>query len=646
MSGRIVNVRPKPGFVFDGQIVLPSNVIPMRDGLINALSGRGTSIDRSRYTAWFFRQLPPDQLLAAYRSSWLISKIVGLPPMDMVREWREWEADEADTKRIEAEEARLRLPRAVFEALEFGRLGGGAVLLGTNAASLAEPVRAGEKLVYVKALSRRRLTPGPIDYDPRSSTFDEPEYFTLSGQHGSDQIHPSRLLVFRGERVPDILGSQSADDWWGDSVIDRVDRAVKDAQRVSEGYADLVEEAKLDIYRIAGMTDRLLQPGGEEAMRKRFEATALGKSNYRGIFLDKEDEWDQRQITWAGMPEMVRTYLAIVAGAADIPATRLLGKAPDGQNATGEHDEKNYRSMIATRQGMELRPQLAKLDAILLPSLGLAPDLYWKFSPLDVPDEETRSKIDKTDAETARIYSDSGLVPSQALEKGVQSKLIEKGTFPGLKDALDELPDLEAGEGDEGDFLTEEERRAKGGDQQVSAGGGPNASARRAANDARFLEDAAPKTLYVQRKLLNADELIRWAKSQGIETTLAADDMHVTIAYSRAPVDWFAVGTDWSGDENGHVRVRPGGPRDVERLGDGDALALMFVDDQLEWRHNRIREAGASWDWPDYRPHVTLTWQAEGVDVSQIEPYTGPLVFGPELFSEVDEGWKAKIEEA
>ncbi|MEC9067823.1 MAG: anti-CBASS Acb1 family protein [Pseudomonadota bacterium] len=621
-------------------------VTNLRDGLINALSGRGTSIDRSRHTAWFFRQLPPDQLLAAYRSSWLISKIVGLPPMDMVREWREWEADEADTKRIEAEEARLRLPRAVFEGLEFGRLGGGAVLLGTNAQNLAEPVRPGERLVYVKALSRRRLTPGLIDYDPRSTTFDEPEYFTLSGQRGSDQIHPSRLLIFRGERVPDILGGQSADDWWGDSVIDRVDRAVKDAQRVSEGYADLVEEAKLDIYRIAGMTERLLSPGGEEAMRKRFEATALGKSNYRGIFLDKEDEWDQRQLTWAGMPEMVRTYLAIVAGAADIPATRLLGKAPDGQNATGEHDEKNYRSMIATRQGMELRPQLAKLDAILLPSLGLAPDLYWKFSPLDVPDEETRSKIDKADAETAQIYANSGLVPSPALEKGVQSKLIEKRTFPGLKDALDELPDLEPGEGDEGDFLTEEERRAKGGDQQVSAGGGPDVPVRRAANDARFLEDAAPKTLYVQRKLLNADELIRWAKSQGLETTLAADDMHVTIACSRAPVDWFAVGTDWSGDENGHVRVRPGGPRSVERLGDGDAIALMFVDDQLEWRHNRIREAGASWDWPDYRPHVTLTWQAEGVDVSQIEPYTGPLVFGPELFSEVDEGWKPKIEEA
>jgi len=621
-------------------------VANFRDGLINALSGRGTSIDRSQHTYWLFQQMPVDQVLAAYRSSWLISKIVDLPPMDMVREWREWEAEEADVAKIEAEEARLGLVEQVYAGLIFGRLGGGAVLLGTNARDLSEPIRPGEKLVYVKALSHQRLTPAEIDYDPYSETFDEPEYFTLSGQRAQDRIHPSRLLIFRGERVPDLLGHQGAADWWGDSVIDRVDRAVKDAQRVSEGFADLVEEAKLDIYRIAGMTERLLGEGGDEAMRKRFEATALGKSNYRGIFLDKEDEWEQRQITWAGMPEMVRTYLAIVAGAADIPATRLLGKAPDGQNSTGEHDEKNYRSMIATRQNMALRPQLAKLDAVLLPSLSVPADAYWRFSPLDVPDEETRSKIDKADAETAQIYAVSGLVPSSALEKGVQSKLIENGTYPGLKEALDELPDMEAG-GDEDDLLTEEERQAKGGDPDLGGAGGSIGSgpSRRAANDARFLADAAPKTLYVQRKLLNADEVIRWAKSQGLETTLAADDMHVTIAFSRAPVDWFAVGTDWSGDENGHVRVRPGGPRAVERLGEGDAVALTFADDQLEWRHKRIREAGASWDWPEYRPHVTLTWQAEGVDVSEIEPYTGPLVFGPELFSELDEDWKEKVSE-
>jgi hypothetical protein len=51
MSGRIVNVRPKPGFVFDGQAVIPapSNVVPfMRDKLTNAMSAAPTPTPRVR----------------------------------------------------------------------------------------------------------------------------------------------------------------------------------------------------------------------------------------------------------------------------------------------------------------------------------------------------------------------------------------------------------------------------------------------------------------------------------------------------------------------------------------------------------------------------------------------------------------------
>ena len=58
----------------------------------------------------------------------------------------------------------------------------------------------------------------------------------------------------------------------------------------------------------------------------------------------------------------------------------------------------------------------------------------------------------------------------------------------------------------------------------------------------RAANDAAPRTLYVSRKLLNAKAVIAWAKSQGFETTLPAADMHVTIAFSQTPVDWMAVG--------------------------------------------------------------------------------------------------------
>src|SRR5690606_28146793 len=73
------------------------------------------------------------------------------------------------------------------------------------------------------------------------------------------------------------------------------------------------------------------------------------------------------------------------------------------------------------------------------------------------------------------------------------------------------------------------------------------------------LTDATPRPLYVHRKVKNAAEIIAWAKSQGFATTLPAEDMHVTIAFSRAPVDWMKVGEAWTSSENGELTVKPGG---------------------------------------------------------------------------------------
>jgi hypothetical protein len=44
----------------------------------------------------------------------------------------------------------------------------------------------------------------------------------------------------------------------------------------------------------------------------------------------------------------------VVAGAADIPLTRLLGQSPRGLQSTGDGEERDYHSMIKARQSGEL----------------------------------------------------------------------------------------------------------------------------------------------------------------------------------------------------------------------------------------------------------------------------------------------------
>lgn len=150
-------------------------------------------------------------------------------------------------------------------------------------------------------------------------------------------------------------------------------------------------------------------------------------------------------------------------------------------------------------------------------------------------------------------------------------------------------------------------------------------------------EKAAPRSLYVQRKLLNAAELIRWAKAQGFKTTTPAEEMHVTVTYSSAPVDWMAMGTTWNQDR---LVVPEGGPRLVEPLGDKGAVVLLFRCPELEYRHDEMLERGASFDFPGYQPHVTITYDGAGIDLDDVDPFTGELRFGPEIFEEINEDWK------
>lgn len=150
------------------------------------------------------------------------------------------------------------------------------------------------------------------------------------------------------------------------------------------------------------------------------------------------------------------------------------------------------------------------------------------------------------------------------------------------------------------------------------------------------------RTLYVCRPLLNAPDVIAWAKANGFGATLPPEDMHVTEAYSRQPVDWsqFVPRTDTVVIP---AARRGAGLRSLHRF--GEATVLKFTSQQLGQRWRQFCDAGAAWDYPQYQPHVTLSWQASATLVTTVGPYLGPLVFGPEKFAEVTENWKDTLVE-
>lgn len=615
-----------------------------RDTLTNALTGSGTRFDPRMSNAYTARILSQHDIASAYSGSGLMRKIVRIPAEDMVREWRTWMG--GDDKQLAAvfdAERRFALPQKVMQAEILRGLGGGAFILGLPG-DPSQPAPENSPLAYLHVVSRWHLSFDSLEQDASKPGYGEPAMWSLTATGGNVRLHPSRVIPFRADGSASmILPSVGGDDqFWGESRVQQVLDAVQDSDLARQSFAALIHKARLLRIGIPDLIDLAATANGEAAVMKRLAILASAESIHNATIFDsgsKNDGKGGEQITdaeysFAGVKDVLNAYGEWAAAISDIPATRLLGRAPEGMNSSGESQQKDWNKAVRARQTLELAPLLDRLDPHLLAAAGAPLDLLsYEFDPLDTPSEKERAEIFHIEMQAVEKLQMTGAIPEEAFARGVQSLMIEGGYLPGLEAALEEIPEAERygiGQGnDEG-----------GGDpESLGAAGEANVP------DPADLGDAMPRPLYVSRKLLNGAELIAWAKANGFETTLPAADMHVTVLYSKQPVDPMKMGETWTDEEGGGLTVKPGGPRALERF-DGGAVVLQFASWALQSRHEQMVREGASHDYPEYLPHVTLSYGAADIDLASIVPYPGELQFGPEIFAPIDEDWKAKIEEA
>lgn len=653
------------------------NLTRFADGLANLFSRLGTGADRNTHNFYSVPVISQPQAEAAYRSSWLTRKIHDLPAFEMTREGRDWQATKEQIEALEATETRVKLWSKLREAVSVARMhGGGAIIAGVRSGGSADPSRpldvtrvGKDGLRYLIVASRHQLSaPQGMETDPESDFFGQPAMYEMTFGRGNRLlIHPSRVFPFHGAPLlPGMLTMSALDAFWGDPLLVSIKSAIDNAEVSQAAVATLLHEMKQDVISIPGLTEQISTEENEGAVAARIEAINRFKSMFNALLLDGGDdegngkeEWETRQLSFAQHPELLRQFLGIVAGAADIPVTRLMGEAPGGLQSTGKGEQDDFDRMIGAKQGAEIKPNLQRLDEILLRSaLGTRPpEITWNFAPLRPVDEAQASEIEKREAETVTQYASSNLIPTTALAKAVQNRMVESGRWPGLDKALEEaeaagkLPPKVAGEEDDGAEPAQPDPTDPAANDNEAAQVASRLEQRGTVTRDQaiaLIADAAPRSLYVHRKLLNAAEFIAWAKSQGFETTTPGDELHVTIAYSRQPVDWIkAGGENWGSDEKGNLRVAPGGPRLVEPLGDKGAVVLLFASPSLSWRHEDIKRlAGATSDYDEYQPHVTITYRKpDGLDLRTVEPYRGALEFGPEVFEEVTDGWETTVTE-
>lgn len=427
------------------------------DRLVNLVSMMGTVKDKLTSSTFYVHEMTSQQALAAYRSDWIARKVVDIPAFDMIREGRNWQAEDSKIELLEAEEARLQIWPKLAKAIKLARLyGGSAIILGTGDTNTEQPLdpnRVGAGgLQFIHVASRYEITAGEIDRDAASPGWGEPKFYTMASNTGAGlKLHPSRVIPFIGAEVPDLTFSHG----WGDSVLQAVDEAVKNAGLAATGIAQLMQEAKVDVFKIP---DFMANVGDEKYRQKVIDRISLAqqaKSITNGLLMDAAEDYQQKQISFAQLPEVLRLYLQIAAGAADIPATRLLGQSPDGMNATGASDMKNYHDRLAAEQEVYLRPRMERIDEVLIRSaLGNRPkEVHFNFAPLEQMNDREKAEIFEKKANAVRTLAGTGgtspaLLPIEALSDGLVNMLVEDGTLPGLEAAMQEYGRLSEQEDD------------------------------------------------------------------------------------------------------------------------------------------------------------------------------------------------------
>jgi phage-related protein (TIGR01555 family) len=662
----------------------------VRDSLINWLSGLGTGKDKQTHHQYTINLLSAAQLSMAHRGDWIARKGVDIPAKDMTRAWRGWQADPSDIEILEKAERDLKIQLRLRQGIQKARLfGGAALIIGLDDSAGAQDtpleldrVKQGS-LKFIHAVSRWELQAGDLQDDIAENNYMEPRFYVRSLQDGTQiKIDASRVVRLIGNEVLD----QTLRDvqGWGDSVLQSVDDAIRASASTVANVAGMVDEAKIDIIKMPEMMKNFSTADYENRLTRRFTYVNSAQSVINARLMDKEEEWTRVATNFAGLPDIIRLYLMIASGALDIPATRFLSQSPTGMNATGDSDTRNYYDMLASEQSTVLQPAMSTLDEVLIRSATGSRDeaIFYNWNPLWQMDDVQKATMVNTYTTVFTADVNAGLINEDALREARINQLIEQGVYPGFEQAIEEFGDQPPVDENPVNPLTglpidpkkpptsspqlpPPAANANAAQQQVKRVGDALIAHRglrrvrvtaskayqarkKALEDLRErigAKDAQPRSLYIRRDVLNGDEILRHYKKQGLENLRAASDLHVTIMYSREPVDWMKVGSDdWGGDQKGNLMIKPGGPRLMEQLGGDKVVCLLFVNYDLVYRHRRCLDAGCSYDYADYQPHITIADAPVNSDiVRQLDPWQGAIELGPEIFQEINEDWRAGL---
>jgi uncharacterized protein len=418
------------------------------DGYLNLMSRTGIGANNmiSQYT-YGFTMLTHDRmrLESMYRGSWIVGAVIDSVAEDMTRGGVSitGSIDPDKIAKIQTKLTRLGVWRAILESIKWGRLYGGAIAAividgqdpstPLDISTVSNGQFRGLKVYDRWALSASNtvvefgMDAGlPVHYDVIADISTK----KLSGV----RWHHSRVIRFIGIQLPVWQAMQT--EYWGESVIERMNDRIVAFDAATMGASNLVEKAHLRVLMIKGLRDTFQEGGhAEEILSRTFNTMRQLQSNEGLTVLDGEDSYQPHSYSFGGLSDIILQFGQQISGATGIPLVRLFGQSPAGLNSTGESDLRMYYDNILSQQESRLRDGMLLVLRVMYRSLfgQDAPDDFdFDFSSLWQTSEKEKADISAVVTDTIIKAYDAGIIDQVTAMKELRQSSEATGIYSNI----------------------------------------------------------------------------------------------------------------------------------------------------------------------------------------------------------------------
>lgn len=371
----------------------------------------------------------------------LVQTLVDQPVDDAFRAGYEIKSGQLgeDVEKLHAFLDRYGINQEIQYGVKWGRLYGGGALMLISEQDPEKPL-ALERItpqtrIAFRAVDCWELSDSKV-YLNQSALLVNPEDASPTYDYYGRKVHKSRVFPIAGKRPPSAIKNQLRG--WGMSEVEKVIRSFNQYIKNQDVVFELLDEAKIDIFKIKGFNSALATMKGTGQVTTRIQNANMIKSYINALTMDKDDEYEQKQINFAGLAEVLPQIRMGIAADLKMPVTKLFGVSAAGFSS-GEDDIENYNSMVESEIRNKVKFIIIDVLRIICQHLfGYIPDdLMIAFKPLRVLSAEQEEKV--KDARFARMLTtyQAGLATAQEAKQGFNKDSLLPVEVDETTDAID-----------------------------------------------------------------------------------------------------------------------------------------------------------------------------------------------------------------